>query len=110
MKIAGGLSHPVRLVPTLFLAAIAVGAVLLSLPIARAEAGSAPPLVALFTATSAVAVTGLITVDTATYWSPFGQGVVLALFQLGGFGFMTGASMLCVMANRALRLRTLLVT
>jgi hypothetical protein len=46
--------------------------------------GSAPTLTALFTATSAVAVTGLITVDTATYWTPFGQAVILLLFQVGG--------------------------
>lgn len=105
-----GLSHPVRLVPLLFLAAIATGTVLLSLPVARAEAGGAPPLVALFTATSAVAVTGLITVDTATYWTPFGQGVILLLFQVGGFGIMTAAVVLGLVAGRDFRLRDRLLT
>jgi trk system potassium uptake protein TrkH len=110
MRIVRGLSHPVRLVPVLFLAAIAVGTVLLSLPLARAGEGAAPPLVALFTATSAVAVTGLITVDTATYWTPFGQGVILLLFQIGGFGIMTAAVVLGLVAGRDFRLRDRLVT
>ncbi|TWI18277.1 hypothetical protein IQ26_07337 [Mesorhizobium tianshanense] len=51
-------------------------------------------LTALFTAASAVCVTGLIVQDTPTYWSGFGQGVILALFQIGGFGIMTGATLL----------------
>lgn len=99
-----------RLVPTLFLLAIIVGALVLALPMSRAGPGSAPPLVALFTATSAVAVTGLITVDTATYWSPFGQAVILLLFQVGGFGIMTAAVVLGLVAGRDFRLRDRLVT
>ena len=110
MRIANPFSHPVRLIPALFLLAIAAGTILLSLPIARAGAGSAPPLVALFTATSAVAVTGLITVDTATYWTPFGQGVILLLFQVGGFGIMTAAVVLGLVAGRDFRLRDRLLT
>ena len=94
----------------LFLAAIAAGTVLLALPISRAGAGEAPILTALFTATSAVAVTGLITVDTATYWSPFGQAVILVLFQIGGFGIMTGAVVLGLLAGRDIRLRDRLAT
>ena len=94
----------------LFLAAIAAGTVLLALPISRAGAGGAPILTALFTATSAVAVTGLITVDTATYWSPFGQAVILFLFQIGGFGIMTGAVVLGLLAGRDIRLRDRLAT
>lgn len=81
-----------RLVPALFLLAITLGTMLLALPVSKAGAGSAPPLVALFTATSAV--TGVITVDTATYWSAFGQSVILLLFQVGGFGIMTAAVVL----------------
>ena len=90
----GTLKHPARLVPLAFLLAIAIGTALLMLPPARAGAGAAPPLVALFTATSAICVTGLVVVDTATYWSGFGQAVILALFQLGGFGIMSGATLL----------------
>ncbi|WP_341649360.1 TrkH family potassium uptake protein [Thauera humireducens] len=55
---------------------------------------------------SAVCVTGLVTVDTGTYWSPFGQWVILVLFQIGGFGMMTAATLLGLMVNRSLRLRT----
>ena len=96
--------HPARLVPIGFLAAIALGTVLLALPPARVGDGGAPILTALFTSTSAVCVTGLIVVDTPTYWSPFGQGVILALFQVGGFGIMTGATLLGVLLTRRLGL------
>lgn len=72
---------------------IAVGTVLLSLPVASAAGTWTAPLTALFTATSAVCVTGLVLVDTATHWSPFGQSVILVLVQIGGFGFMTGSTL-----------------
>ena len=72
---------------------IGVGAVLLMLPIASASGAWTTPVVALFTATSAVCVTGLVIVDTGTYWSPFGQAVILGLIQVGGFGFMTGSTL-----------------
>lgn len=92
------------------MAAIAFGTILLSLPAAREGPGTAPLLTALFTATSAVAVTGLATVDTATYWSGFGQAVILLLFQVGGFGIMTAAIVLGIIAGRDFRLRDRLVT
>lgn len=79
------------------------------LPVARAEAAAVPFITALFTATSAVCVTGLVLVDTGTYWSGFGQGVIMALFQLGGFGMMTSATMLGLLVNRQLRLRSRLM-
>ena len=102
--------NPIQLIPALFLAAIAIGTVLLSLPLATSD-NSAPPLMtALFTSASAVAVTGLIVVDTATYWSPFGQIVILALFQVGGFGIMTAATILGLMAGRGFGLRDRLAT
>lgn len=102
--------HPARAVSLLFLSAILVGTVLLLLPVASATAASASPLVALFTSVSAVCVTGLVVVDTGTYWSPFGQAVIMILFQLGGFGMMTAATLLGVMANRSPRLRTRLIS
>jgi trk system potassium uptake protein TrkH len=74
------------------------------LPFARSGPGGAPLLTALFTATSAVCVTGLIVVDTPTYWSGFGQFVILLLFQIGGFGIMTGATLLGLLVTRNLRL------
>ena len=77
-----------------FTVLIVIGTVLLALPLSTAT-GAAPGLMtALFTATSAVCVTGLVVVDTATFWSPFGQTVILALVQIGGFGFMTGSTLL----------------
>ena len=79
------------------------------LPMARAGPGGAPLLTALFTATSAVCVTGLTVVDTPTYWSPFGLAAILALFQIGGFGIMTGATLLGMLAGRRLRLSARLV-
>ncbi|MDP3377368.1 MAG: potassium transporter TrkG [Brevundimonas sp.] len=77
-----------------------MGALLLLTPFARAGEGSAPFLTALFTATSAVCVTGLIVVDTPTYWSPFGLGVILLLFQIGGFGIMAAATLLGLLITR----------
>ena len=103
------LQHPARLVPLAFLLAIALGTGVLMLPAARAGEGSAPFLTALFTATSAVSVTGLAIVDTPTYWSGLGQGVILALFQVGGLGIMSGATLLGLLVSRRLRLSTRLV-
>lgn len=105
-----GVRHPTRFVPFVFLIAILIGTLILALPFARSGPGSAPFITALFTATSAVAVTGLVTVDTATYWSPFGQVVILALFQIGGFGIMTAATLLGLAAGRGFRLSNRLLT
>ena len=80
-----------------FAALIAIGSVLLLLPISSASGDWTNPIVALFTATSAVCVTGLVVVDTATYWSPFGQVVVLALIQLGGLGIMSFSTLLLLL-------------
>jgi trk system potassium uptake protein len=81
-----GFQHPGRVLAVSFLGAIAVGSVLLSLPAATAT-GERPTLLdAVFTATSAVCVTGLVTVDTGSYWSLFGQVVILVLIQVGGLG------------------------
>lgn len=102
--------HPSRAVALLFLLLIAVGTVLLRLPMAHAQGESAPWLTALFTAVSAVCVTGLVVVDTGTYWSLPGQVVVMLLFQLGGFGLMTAAALLGLMVNRSLRLRSRMLT
>ncbi|MET7423721.1 potassium transporter TrkG [Dactylosporangium sp. NPDC005555] len=103
------LRHPTRLLPTAFLAVLAVGTGLLMLPAARAAGEPAPFLVALFTAASSVFITGMSTVDVATYWSPAGQGIILGLIQVGGFGIMTFATVLGLMVSRRLALRTRLV-
>ncbi|MCK3825729.1 MULTISPECIES: potassium transporter TrkG [unclassified Pseudomonas] len=101
--------HPARAVALVFLAAIVAGTVILMLPISQSEGIAAPWLTAFFTAVSAVCVTGLVVVDTGTYWSTFGQSVILLLFQLGGFGIMTVATLLGLMVNRSFRLRTKMV-
>lgn len=103
------LTHPSAVLALAFLVAIVLGTALLSLPAAHSGGEGAPLLVALFTATSAVCVTGLVVVDTGTYWSGFGQGIILLLFQLGGFGMMTSATMLGLLVNRQLRLRSRLL-
>ena len=101
---------PIRLIPVLFLCVIGFGTILLSLPLATADGVRAPLLTALFTSTSAVAVTGLIVVDTPVYWSIFGQVVILVLFQIGGFGIMTAATLLGLMAGRGFGLRQRMAT
>nr|WP_244409122.1 potassium transporter TrkG [Stackebrandtia nassauensis] len=103
------LRHPARLVPLSFLAVILVGTVLLALPVSRQGADAAPLLTAAFTAVSAVCVTGLVTVDTGTYWSGFGEVVITVLIQVGGFGIMTMASLLGLLVAGRLRLRRKLV-
>lgn len=80
--------HPAALVLASFLLAIALGAGLLKLP-AATRAGWIPWIDALFTATSAVCVTGLAVVDTGTYFTLFGQLTILGLIQIGGLGVMT---------------------
>jgi potassium uptake TrkH family protein len=97
---------PARLLPGAFLLVILGGSVLLMLPGARVGPGGAEPLVALFTATSAVCVTGLAMVDTATYWTTFGQATILGLIQVGGFGITAFATLIVLVAARRLGLRT----
>ena len=104
------LRDPIRLIPVLFAALILAGTVLLSLPISTAEGSPAPVLSALFTAVSAVSVTGLIVEDTPVYWSTFGQSVIMLLFQIGGFGIMTAATLFGLMAGRGFGLRDRLAT
>jgi trk system potassium uptake protein TrkH len=78
----------------LFAILISVGTLLLMLPMATVTGKSTTFLDALFTATSAACVTGLVVVDTATHWSGFGQVVIAALIQAGGFGIMAGSTLL----------------
>lgn len=97
--------HPGRLVVLGFAAMTALGTLLLMLPVS-AESGEPTDLVsALFTAVSAVCVTGLVVVDTPTYWSGFGEGVILGLIQVGGMGVMTLASVLALLVSRRLGMR-----
>ena len=90
----------------LFLVLVSVGTVLLMLPIAANDGTATRFIDALFTATSAACVTGLVVVDTATHWSPFGQVVILGLIQAGGFGIMAGSTLLlAILVGRRTTLR-----
>lgn len=97
--------HPARTVVAGFLATIALGTGLLLLPASTASGSSTSPLDALFTATSAVSVTGLTVVDTGTHWSAFGQAVLLVLIEVGGLGYMTVSSLVVMLLSRKLGLR-----
>lgn len=88
---------------------IVVGAFLLMLPIATESGDSTHPVDAFFTAMSAASVTGLVTVDTATHWSFFGEAVILLLIQVGGFGFMIGTSLILIILGRGASLRDTLM-
>ena len=101
--------HPGQVIAGAFAAAVAVGTALLSLPIATSGGGRAGFLTALFHATSAVCVTGLVTVDTGTYWSGFGQAVILLCIQVGGLGIMTLATLFALLLSRRLGLRARLI-
>jgi trk system potassium uptake protein TrkH len=103
-----GLS-PSQLVALAFAGAILVGAVLLWLPFSTTEGGSGSFLTAAFTSTSAVCVTGLIVVDTPSYYTTFGEVVIMALVQVGGFGIMTLTSLLALLVVRRLGLRSRLI-
>lgn len=98
-------TRPARTVVSAFALVIIVGTVLLMLPAASADGSATDLTTALFTSTSAVCVTGLVVVDTATHWSAFGEGIILALIQVGGFGIMTLASLLALLVSGRLRLR-----
>lgn len=95
---------PVRLMVLSFMALILMGTMLLLLPVAIVGDKPIEFIDALFTATSAVCVTGLIVQDTATYFSVFGQVVIAILIQLGGLGIMTLYAALPVMFGRQLSL------
>ncbi|MBF4135651.1 MULTISPECIES: TrkH family potassium uptake protein [Streptomyces] len=99
------LRHPAQVVVAGFATAVAAGTGLLMLPVARAGPGGAGVMEALFTSTSAVCVTGLAVVDTPGYWSGFGQAVILALIQVGGFGIMTFASLLVLLVSHRIGLK-----
>ena len=101
--------HAAMVVALGFLIIILTGAVLLTLPISARSGEPTDFLDALFTATSATCVTGLVTVGTATHWSGFGQAVILLLIQIGGLGFMSLASIASFLTRRTITLRERMV-
>ena len=85
-----------------FFGVILLGALLLMLPISASDGSVTPFDQALFTSTSAVCVTGLVVQDTATYWSGFGQAVILILIQIGGLGVITMMSTVMMLVGKRL--------
>ncbi len=103
-------ASPARFAIFIFTGLILITTLLLTLPIAKAGVGSSAPLAdAFFTAVSAVCVTGLATVDMATYWSPFGNIVIILAMQIGGLGVLTMASILGLIVARRIGLRAKLI-
>ena len=88
-----------------FLAVIAVGTILLMMPFSTSSGNWNDPIVALFTSTSAVCVTGLAVVDTGTYFSFWGQLFIVALVQIGGLGYMTATTFLLLILGGKFKLK-----
>lgn len=93
-----------RIISFGFVMVILIGCFLLMLPISTAGSGGASFLDALFTSASAVCVTGLVLHDTATYWSTFGQVVIMLLIQIGGMGVVTVAISIAMVSGRKIGL------
>jgi trk system potassium uptake protein TrkH len=96
--------HPAQFLAVSFIVAIMVGTLLLLLPMST-KTGHISFIDALFTATSGVCVTGLIVQDTATYFTAFGQVVILVLFQLGGLGIMTFSTLILLVAGKRISMK-----
>lgn len=95
----------IRVIALGYMIMILIGTLLLMLPISSQNGQSAPFNEALFTATSASCVTGLIVRDTATEWTLFGQAVIITLIQIGGLGFMTIATWFSMLLKRRMGLK-----
>ena len=92
--------NPTQIIAIGFPVIMLVGTILLMLPISSAEHVMTSPLVAAFTSVSATCVTGLVVVDTGTYFSTFGHVVILLLIQIGALGFMSFAVILSMLIRR----------
>ena len=95
---------PFRVIILGFLLVILLGSLLLMLPVSTQQGIGTPFLDALFTSTSAVCVTGLVIHDTATYWSAFGQFIIILLIQIGGLGVVTVAGAFAILSGRRIGL------
>lgn len=101
--------NPARSIVLVFLAVVAVGTALLALPVMHAEGTDVRLSDAFFTAVSAVTVTGLSVVDTATAWTTPGTVVILLLIQVGGFGILSAGTLLLLFVTRRLGINTRLL-
>ncbi|WP_312353727.1 TrkH family potassium uptake protein [Aminipila sp.] len=95
---------PIQIIAYGFLAAILIGAALLTLPVSAKQGQTTEYMDALFTATSAICVTGLTTVTTAEHWSLFGQIVILGLIQFGGLGVITVTTSILLLLHKRITL------
>ncbi len=100
---------PFKILAIGFATVILTGGILLSLPVSSISGESTSLLDSIFTATSAVCVTGLVVVDTGTYWSLFGQGVILTLIEIGGLGFMAMSTIFALLLGKRISLRERLI-
>ncbi|AEM77721.1 LOW QUALITY PROTEIN: hypothetical protein Thewi_0217 [Thermoanaerobacter wiegelii Rt8.B1] len=100
---------PTQVLALGFAAIILIGTLLLMLPVATKSGEGADFLTALFTSTSATCVTGLTVVDTKTYWSVFGQIVIMVLIQIGGLGIMTMSTLFALILGRRITFKERLV-
>lgn len=96
---------PMQVLVLSFLGVISIGAFLLMLPISSQSGESTGFINALFTSTSAVCVTGLVVVDTGTYWSTFGKTIIMLLIQVGGLGFMTMTTTVAILLGKKIGLK-----
>ena len=96
----GSRLSPAKVIALSFFTAIVVGTLLLWLPWSHAPGQSVTPLDALFTATSALCVTGLVVVDTETAWSTLGRVVIMLLIQVGGLGIVTLGTLVALLLGR----------
>lgn len=101
--------NPTQVLVVGFAVTILIGAFILMTPLSSASGEWTDFISALFTSTSAVCVTGLIVVDTGTYWSGFGQFIIIALIQIGGLGFMTFTTLAFIIARKRIGLKERLV-
>ncbi len=108
-KIRAKKLQPSQILVLGFLFIILLGAIILSTPFVTNNGQSIGFINAFFTATSAVCVTGLVVVDTGSYWNYFGKTVIITLIQVGGLGFMTMASLLTLVAGRKFSLKKRIV-
>lgn len=92
-----------------FITLISVGGLLLSLPISSVDGEYTSLIDSLFTATSAVCVTGLITIDTGTHWNTFGQIIIITLIEIGGLGFMSFTTLIASFLGKRITLRDRLI-
>lgn len=101
--------HPAQVLVLGFAAVILTGALLLNMPFSSLDGNSVGFVNALFTATSATCVTGLVVVDTGTHWTMFGKVVIMLLIQIGGLGFMTMATLISIIMGRKISLKSRMV-